>query len=151
MMRRRVANGLVRKASAAFASLIVALSVPAAVRKSNTLARFPADFDPAFMDWYAREVGKAEVEVVTAMVDVAGSANAKPYLGKIKAPVLALCPTGSNISTAEQEQALCDHIYSVRVVHLNSPYALLGMLEPAACAGQILNFAAMHDGIVCHE
>jgi tripartite-type tricarboxylate transporter receptor subunit TctC len=78
-------------------------------------------------------------------------ANARPYLGKVKAPVLALYPTGSNISTADQEQALREHIDSVRVVHLNSPYALLGMLEPAACAGQILNFAAMHDGIVCHE
>jgi 3-oxoadipate enol-lactonase len=103
------------------------------------------------MDWYAREVGKADVEVVTAMVNVAGSANAKPYLERIKAPVLALYPTGSNISTAEQEQALREHIDSVRVVHLNSPYALLGMLEPAACAGRILNFAALHDGIVCHE
>ena len=130
---------------------IRALGVEGWVRKSNTLARFPAGFDPAFMDWYAREVGKADVEVVTAMVDVAGSANAKPYLGKIKAPVLALYPIGSNISTAEQERALREHIASVRVVHLNSSYALLGMLEPAACAGQILNFAAMHDGIVCHE
>jgi len=130
---------------------IRALGVEGWVRKSNRLARFPAGFDPAFMDWYAREVGKADVEVVTAMVDVAGSANARPYLEKIKAPVLALYPTGSNISTAEQEQALRDHVDSMRVVHLNSPYALLGMLEPAACAGQILNFAAMHDGIVCHE
>ena len=130
---------------------IRALGVEGWVRKSNTLARFPAGFDPAFMDWYAREVGKADVEVVTAMVDVAGSANAKPYLEKIRAPVLALYPTGSNISSSEQEQALREHIDSVRVVHLNSPYALLGMLEPAACAGQILNFAAMHDGIACHE
>jgi 3-oxoadipate enol-lactonase len=130
---------------------IRALGVEGWVRKSNTLARFPTGFDPAFMDWYAREVGKADVEVVTAMVDVAGSVNAKPYLEKIKAPVLALYPTGSNISTAEQEQALRDHIASVRVVRLSSPHALLGMLEPAACAGQIRNFAAMHDGIVCHE
>jgi 3-oxoadipate enol-lactonase len=130
---------------------IRALGVEGWVRKSNTLARFPAGFDPAFMDWYAREVGKADVEVVTAMVDVAGAADAKPYLEKIRAPVLALYPTGSNISTAEQEQALREHIDSVRVVRLNNPYALLGMLEPAACAGQILNFAAMHDGIVCHE
>ena len=130
---------------------IRALGVEGWVRKSNTLARFPADFDPAFMDWYAREVGKADVGVVTAMVDVAGSVNAKPHLEKIKAPVLALYPTGSNISSAEQEQALREHIGSVRVVHLNSPYALLGMLQPAACAGQILNFAALHDGIVCRE
>jgi hypothetical protein len=32
---------------------IRALGVEGWVRKSNTLARFPAGFDPAFADWYA--------------------------------------------------------------------------------------------------
>src|SRR5262249_28485258 len=50
---------------------IRALGVEGWVRESNTLARFPAGFDSAFMEWYAREVGKADVEVVTAMVEVA--------------------------------------------------------------------------------
>jgi 3-oxoadipate enol-lactonase len=130
---------------------IRALGVEGWVRKSNALARFPADFDPAFMDWYAKEVGKADIDVVTAMVDFAGLVDAKPYLHKIKSPVLALYPSGSNVSTADQEQALRDNIASVHIVHLNSASALLGMLRPAACAGQILNFASLHDGIVCHE
>jgi 3-oxoadipate enol-lactonase len=130
---------------------IRALGVEGWVRKSNTLARFPAGFDPAFADWYAKEVGKADVEVVTAMVDFAGGVDTKPHLADIKAPVLALYPTGSNISSADQEAALRGHIASVRVTHLNSSSAMLGMLQPAACAGQILNFASMHDGIVCHE
>jgi pimeloyl-ACP methyl ester carboxylesterase len=130
---------------------IRALGVEGWVRKSNTLARFPADFDPAFMEWYATEVGKADVEVVTAMVEFAGSVDARPSLGKITAPVLAIYPSGSNVSTADQEQALRDHIASVRVVHLKSASALLGMLQPAACAGQILNFASLHDGNICHE
>lgn len=134
-----------------WADAIRALGVEGWVRKSNTLARFPADFDPAFMDWYAREVGKADVEVVTAMVDFAGRVDARPCLEDIVAPVLALYPSGSNVSTADQEEALREHIASVRVVRLNSPYALLGMLQPAACAGQILNFVSMHDGIVCRE
>jgi pimeloyl-ACP methyl ester carboxylesterase len=130
---------------------IRALGVEGWVRKSNTLARFPAGFDPAFMDWYAREVGKADVEVVVAMVDLAGGVDARPYLEKIKAPVLSLYPTGSNISSIDQEAALRENISSIRVTHLATPYALLGMLQPAACAGQILNFAALNDGIVCHE
>jgi 3-oxoadipate enol-lactonase len=130
---------------------IRALGVEGWVRKSNTLARFPSGFDPAFMEWYAREVGKGDTEVVTAMVGVAGGVNAKPHLSSITAPVLALYPTGSNISAADQEQALREHVASLAVVRINSSSALLGMLHPAACAGQILNFAAMHDGIVCHE
>ncbi len=127
------------------------LGVEGWVRKSNTLARFPAGFDAAFMDWYAREVGKSDVEVVAALANFVGSVDARPYLAKIKAPVLALYPTGSNISSADQEAALREHVASVRLTHLNSSSALLGMLQPAASAGQILNFASMHDGIVCHE
>jgi len=149
------ANAWIRTAYAvgypSWVEAIRALGVEGWVRKSNTLARFPADFDPAFMDWYAREVGKADVDVVTAMVDFAGTVNAKPYLERIEAPVLALYPTGSNISSADQEAALREHIASVRVTHLNSPSAMLGMLQPAACANQILNFAAVNDGIVCQE
>ena len=149
------ANAWIRTAYAvgypSWVEAIRALGVEGWVRKSNTLARFPADFDPAFMDWYAREVGKADVDVVTAMVDFAGTVNAKPYLERIEAPVLALYPTGSNISSADQEAALREHIASVRVTHLNSRYAMLGMLQPAACANQILNFAAVNDGIVCQE
>ena len=149
------ANDWIRNAYAvgypSWVEAIRALGVEGWVRKSNTLARFPADFDPAFMDWYAREVGRADVDVVTAMVDFAGSVNARPYLEKIAAPVLALYPTGSNISSTDQEAALRENTANVRVTHLDTPYAILGMLQPKACAEHILNFAAAHDGIVCRE
>jgi 3-oxoadipate enol-lactonase len=149
------ANDWIRNAYAvgypSWVDAIRALGVEGWVRKSNTLARFPAGFDPAFMDWYAKEVGKADVDVVTAMVNFAGTVDARPYLQKITAPVLALYPTGSNISSADQEAALREHIASVEVTHLDTPYAMLGMLQPRACAEQILNFAAGHDGIVCRE
>ncbi len=149
------ANEWIRKSYAvgfpSWVDAIRALGVEGWVRKSNTLARFPEGFDPAFLDWYAREVGKADVDVVTAMVDFAGGVDAKPYLRNIAAPVLALYPTGSNISSSDQEAALRDNIPSVRVTHLETPYAMLGMLQPRACAEQILEFAAKHDGIVCRE
>ena len=149
------ANDWIRNAYAvgypSWVEAIRTLGVEGWVRKSNTLARFPAGFDPAFMDWYAKEVGKADVDIVTAMVDFAGSVDAKPYLQRIKAPTLALYPTGSNISSSDQEAALREHIAAVKIVHLDTPYAMLGMLQPRACAEQILNFAADHDGIVCRE
>ena len=149
------ANEWIRNAYAvgypSWVDAIRALGVEGWVRKSNTLARFPAGFDPAFMDWYAKEVGKADVEVIVAMVNFAGAVNARPYLKDIRAPVLALYPTASNISSADQETALRDNISFVRVMHLKTSSAMLGMLQPAACANQILNFAALNDGIVCHE
>jgi 3-oxoadipate enol-lactonase len=149
------ANEWIRSAYAvgypSWVDAIRALGVEGWVRKSNTLARFPAGFDPAFMDWYAREVGKADVDVVAAMVDFAGSVDARPHLQGIAAPVLALYPTGSNISSADQEAALRENIANVRVTHLDTSSAMLGMLRPKACAEQILDFAAAHDGIVCRE
>jgi 3-oxoadipate enol-lactonase len=149
------ANDWIRNAYAvgfpSWVEAIRSLGVEGWVRKSNTLARFPAGFDPAFMDWYASEVGKADLEVVTAMVDFAGTVDAKPYLQKISAPVLALYPTGSNISSADQETALREHVARVRVTHLDTSSAMLAMLQPRACAEAILNFAADHDGIVCRE
>jgi pimeloyl-ACP methyl ester carboxylesterase len=149
------ANEWIRNAYAvgypSWVDAIRALGVGGWVRKSNTLARFPAGFDPAFMDWYAKEVGKADIEVIVAMVKFAGAVDAGPYLKDIKAPVLALYPTASNISSADQETALRDNISFVRVTHLKTSSAMLGLLQPAACADQILNFAAVHDGIVCRE
>jgi hypothetical protein len=64
------------------------------------------------------------------MVDFAGGVDARPYLSE--APVLALYPIGSNISSADQEAALREHVASVHITHLNSSSALLGMLQPAA-------------------
>jgi pimeloyl-ACP methyl ester carboxylesterase len=149
------ANEWIRKSYAvgypSWVDAIRALGVEGWVRRSNTLARFPEGFDPAFMEWYATEVGKADIDVVVAMVNFAGTVNARPYLDRIKAPVLALYPTASNISSADQEAALRENISSVRVTHLKTSSAMLGMLQPAACADQILNFAALHDGIVCRE
>jgi len=149
------ANEWIRKSYAvgfpSWVEAIRALGVEGWVRKSNTLARFPEGFDPAFLDWYAREVGKADVDVVTAMVDFAGTVDARPCLQKIAIPVLALYPTGSNISSSDQEAALRDNIASVRVTHLETPYAMLGMLQPRACAEKILEFVAEHDGIDFRE
>jgi 3-oxoadipate enol-lactonase len=149
------ANDWIRNAYAvgypSWVDAIRMLGVEGWVRQSNTLARFPTGFDPAFMDWYAKEVGKADVDVVTAMVDFAGTVDARPYLPKIVAPVLALYPTGSNISSADQETALRENIANVRVTHLDTSSAMLGMLQPRTCAEHILNFAADHDGMVCRE
>jgi 3-oxoadipate enol-lactonase len=149
------ANEWIRKAYAvgfpSWEEAIRTLGVEGWARKSNSLARFPADFDPAFMEWYAKEVGKADVEGVAAMVNFAATVNAQPCLERITAPVLALYPSGGNIASAEQEAALRENIKSVQVSHLDTPYQMLGMLQPAACASQILNFSCPHDGIVCHQ
>jgi len=127
------------------------LGVEGWVRKSNTLARFPADTDPAFLEWYAQEVGKSDVESIAAMTKFAGSVDARPLLEKIEAPVLAIYPTSGQIATKEMEQLLLDGIRNVSVTHLRTSYQMLTMLEPADCARQILSLASLQEGFVARE
>jgi pimeloyl-ACP methyl ester carboxylesterase len=127
------------------------LGVEGWVRKSNTLARFPSETDPRFLDWYATEVGKAPVENVAAITRLAGSVDARPYLGSIRAPVLVLYPTGGQIATDEMKRSLEEKIPDVRIVHLRTSYQMLTMLRPAECAQEILNFAALQDGVVTRD
>jgi 3-oxoadipate enol-lactonase len=127
------------------------LGVEGWARKSNGLARFPASIGPAFLEWYAKEVGKSNADVVCAMVDFAASVDARPFLPRIEAPVLALYPTSGEIATNEQADLLRDNVPDIHVSNLRSPHQMLGMLEPAACAQQILNFAATHDGFIARE
>jgi 3-oxoadipate enol-lactonase len=127
------------------------LGVEGWTRKSNTLARFPKEIGPAFLEWYAKEVGKADLEVVCAMVNFAATVDARPLLPKITAPVLGLYPDGGDIATKEQSSILTDSIADARVSYLRSPYQMLGLLHPAACGEQIRGFAALKDGFVARE
>lgn len=124
------------------------LGVEGWVRQSNTLARFPPDTDPAFLDWYAREVGQNDMDCVAAMTRVAAAVDARPYLKKIEAPVMALYPSGGQIATREIEEALLANVPKIHVVHLATSYQMLNLLQPAACAHAILHFAAQHEGFV---
>jgi 3-oxoadipate enol-lactonase len=149
------ANEWIRKAYAvgfpSWEEAIRRLGVEGWVRASNTLARFPSDTDPAFLEWYAKEVGKNDVEAVAAMTRFAGSIDARPLLERIAAPVLALFPTSGQIATQELEDLLRSGIRNLRVTRLRTPYQMLNMLQPAECAQQILNFAALQDGFVARD
>ena len=149
------ANEWIRKAYAVghptWEAALRALGVEGWARKSNALARFPKDIDPAFPEWYAKEVGKGDLEVVCAMVAFAGSVDARPSLTKITVPVLALYPSGGDIASSDQAKVLTDGVADLRISYLRSPYQMLGFLYPAACARQILHFAALADGFVPQE
>ena len=149
------ANEWIRNAYAvgypSWVEAIRALGVEGWVRKSNTLARFPAGFDPAFMDWYAKEVGKADVDVVTAMVGFRRRRRCQAVPAKITRRCSRCIRPAATSRPPTRKPRCANTSPSVRVTHLDTPYAMLGMLQPRACAEQILNFAAAHDGIVCRE
>lgn len=124
------------------------LGVEGWARKSNALARFPADTDPAFLEWYVREVGKSDVDAVAALTAAAASVDARPFLSAITAPVLALYPQGGKIATPEMKEQLLTEVPRIHAMHIDTPFQMLNLLEPAQCARAILHFAALQEGFV---
>jgi 3-oxoadipate enol-lactonase len=119
---------------------------------TNRSMRFPPEADPGLLDWYKREFQKNRADVQAAMAaGLVNSANMLPYLERLQAPVLGLYPSAGPITTPEQKQMLRDHIKNVRLVELPGTFHKVQLMYPAACAMQLLHFAAQHDGIACHE
>ncbi len=85
------------------------------------------------------------------MSRVAAKVDVKPVLDRIRAPVLALNPSGGSILTNDQEETLRAKVPQVRIVHLPIQYHMVWTLAPATCAEHILHFMALHDGISCRE
>ena len=121
------------------------------VAATNRTTRFPANADPALLDWYEQEFSRNNPHVQAAMSRVLHAASALPYLAKIDAPVLGLYPSAGPITSAEQMTLLKQNIRNLRLIHLPSTFHKIQLMFPRACATYLLHFAAAHDGTVCHE
>jgi len=122
------------------------------IEATNRSMRFPADADPGLLDWYKREFQKNRADVQAAMAaGLVNSANMLPYLPRVQAPVLGLYPSEGPITTPEQKQILRDSLKNARLVELPGTFHKVQLMYPAACATQLLHFAAQHDGIAAHE
>lgn len=120
---------------------------------SNAGRRFPPDTDPEMLNWYVNERVKAasSVEVLVAMFRWVSEFSAVPYLSKIKAPVLGLYPSLDPIVDENQIRFLREKLQDFRLVQVSSRYQAIQNFEPAACAREVLHFAAQRDGVSCHE
>ena len=127
------------------------MGMKAWVAATNRTTRFPANADPALLDWYEQEFSRNNPHVQAAMSRVLHAASALPYLAKIDAPVLGLYPSAGPITSAEQMTLLKQNIRNLRLIHLPSTFHKIQLMFPCACATHLLHFAAAHDGTVCHE
>lgn len=118
--------------------------------KANAATRFPPGTDAGMQRWYADEMGKSDVDVLIALSRVASRVDVTPFLGRIKAPVLGLYPSGGVI-TGEEESVIQREIRNLRIVHLPTAYHSIMTMMPAACARHVLAFATSVDGVTCHE
>ncbi len=117
----------------------------------NAATRFPPGTDPGLLAWYAEEMGRSGVDVLVAVSRLASKVDVTPYLGRIKAPVLGLYPSGGTVTSQEQEALLASHVRNIRIVHLAARGHAILNISPAACARHVLHFAAQFDGTPCHE
>jgi 3-oxoadipate enol-lactonase len=118
---------------------------------SNAGRRFPADSDPALLDWTLDEMGKSDTEVLVELFKFVSSVDAAPYLPKITAPVLAIYPQAGVITKEEHTDLLRDKIKNLKMVRVPLRAHSLQIVAPATCALEVLYFISQQDGIVCRE
>ncbi len=128
-----------------------AMGMKAWVAATNRTTRFPANADPALLDWYEQEFSRNNPDVQAAMSRALHAASALPYLPKIEAPVLGLYPSAGPITSNEQMAMLKDNIRNFTLIQLPSTFHKIQLMFPRACATHLLHFAATHDGVACHE
>lgn len=116
----------------------------------NSITRFPPGTDQKMMDWYAQETGKSDVDALIRLSEIACAVDAQPYLSRINTPTLGLYPSQGPI-TVNDDEVIRDSIRNMRLVRLPTAYHAIQFLMPAACASEVLHFAAQFDGISCHE
>ena len=122
------------------------------VRRTNASTRFPADTDPALIEWYANEMAKTPQAVLVAFFELICKSSAGPYLSRVAAPMLGLYPSRGKI-TGPEETAIRKIVADKGMKYVSFPteFHSIQFMLPAACATQVLHFAAQHDGVSCRE
>ena len=128
-----------------------AMGMKAWVAATNRTTRFPANADPALLEWYEQEFASNNADVQSAMSRALHASSALPYLAKIEAPVLGLYPSAGPITSDEQMTLLKQNIRNLQVIRVPSTFHKIQLMFPRTCATHLLHFAAAHDGTVCHE
>ena len=118
---------------------------------ANAATRFPEGTDPGLLAWYADEMGKSSVDVLIRMSRIASTVDATPYIGRICTPTLGLYPEHAPVTIQSQELILKERIRSLKIVHVPSRHHTIQNIMPATLAGEVLHFAAQHDGVACRE
>ncbi len=127
------------------------MGMQAWVAATNRTTRFPAEADPALLEWYEAEFAKNRPEVQGAMGRVLHGASAAPFLGRIEAPVLGLYPSNGPITTPEQLATIRQGIRNLCMIQFPSDFHKIQLMFPATCATHLLHFMSEHDGVPCHE
>ena len=118
---------------------------------SNAGRRMPVGADQGMLDWVVDEMGKSDVDVLINYFRWISTADAEPYLSRIRAPVLGLYPNANVVSTEEHHRLLRTKVANIRIVRIPTDSHLINVTHAATCALEVLHFASLNDGIICRE
>ncbi|MGE0797454.1 MAG: alpha/beta fold hydrolase [Lautropia sp.] len=117
-----------------------AMGTRAWVAAGNDSTRFPQGTDPGLVSWYTDEMGKTDLRSMVAMGRTAHTIDARPWLGRIRVPVLGLYPTAGPVTGADEE-SIRNEIPDIRFVRLPMRFHAIQFLMARECAQAVLEFA----------
>ncbi|CAO2656118.1 Nn.00g049210.m01.CDS01 [Neocucurbitaria sp. VM-36] len=86
---------------------------------AEALSRIPGTIpisDPEYLDWYLDQIAISNGEGLAQYATFLSTLDARPFLGKIKVPMLILAPTQSAAIPVEEQKKLAENIGSSRTV-----------------------------------
>lgn len=124
------------------------LGVRAWAHASGAGRRFPKDANPEFLNWFADEMGKSNVNVLLAMNSrLVPQLDVSECVSRVRAPILGIFPTEGTITTEEQLEFLNSNAADIKFVRLQANYHSINIIQAEACARHVLDFVSEHDGI----
>ena len=118
--------------------------------ETNGTTRFPADTDPGLLDWYARDMGRSNVESLVGLSVLAATFDVSEQASRIKTPTLGLYPGNGRITRFDEEMVR-KTVPGIRMVTLPTEFHSVQFLLARQCAKQVLYFATQADGTACEE
>ena len=102
----------------------------------NTLA----SDDPLYKQWWIDRVSESESDGLAGYAEFLCRLDSRPYLGRIRTPMLILAPTNSAMMTVESMRELAEKIPSARLRLIESGGHEIYSTAAEECQGAVLEF-----------
>lgn len=96
--------------------------------------------DPGYLKWWIDTVAVSHGEGLGGYAEFLGKLDARPYLGRIRAPMLILCPTDSAVVTVESMEELAGEVPSARLEKIETKGHEIYAVAADQCLAVVLSF-----------
>lgn len=96
--------------------------------------------DAEYVDWWIAQVSRASSEGLAGYADFLCRIDCRPYLGRIRVPMLILAPTRSAATSVADQQGIHAQVEGSRLELIDAPGHEIYVQAPAACQQALLAF-----------